>query len=119
IGLPGTSGFIGEFLALLGAFWTNVWLAAFAALGLILGAAYMLILYRRVMFGRLEREELMAIPDLSRREIALFAPLVLVVLWMGLHPDTFLEPMRPSVEKLVNDYHLALSSARSAAAALQ
>ncbi|MEA4837828.1 MAG: NADH-quinone oxidoreductase subunit M [Rhodospirillaceae bacterium] len=119
IGLPGTSGFIGEFLALLGAFWTNVWLAAFAALGLILGAAYMLILYRRVMFGRLEREELMAIPDLSRREIALFVPLVLVVLWMGLHPDTFLEPMRPSVEKLVNDYHLALSSARSAAAALQ
>ncbi|HIJ63465.1 MAG TPA: NADH-quinone oxidoreductase subunit M [Rhodospirillaceae bacterium] len=107
VGLPGTSGFVGEFLVLLGAFQVNSWVAAFAATGLILGAAYMLYLYRRVVFGKLTRDDLKSILDLSPREITVFAPLIVVVLWMGIYPSTFLGPMHASVGKLINDYQLA------------
>jgi NADH-quinone oxidoreductase subunit M len=104
VGLPGTSGFVGEILVLVGAFQRNTWVATLAATGLILGAAYMLWLYRCVVFGKLEKEELKRMPDLSWREIAVFAPLVLVVVWMGVYPNSFLRPMHASVENLVRQY---------------
>ena len=101
IGLPGTGGFVGEFLVLMGAFQVHTGVAALAALGVILGAAYMLWLYRRVFFGALAGAELKALADLNRREIAVFAPLVLAVFWMGLHPESFLGVMRESVDQLI------------------
>ena len=102
IGLPGTSGFIGEFLILIGAFKANTWVAALAASGLILGAAYMLYLYRRVIFGSLEKENLKSILDLNKRELTIFTPLVLVVLIMGIYPTIFLDVMHVSVENLID-----------------
>lgn len=101
IGLPGTGGFVGEFLVLTGAFQINTWVAALAALGVVLGAAYMLWLYRRVIFGSLVKEELKAIPDLDKREITIFLPLIAIVLWMGIYPESFLRPVGPSVENLI------------------
>ena len=101
VGLPGTSGFVGELLVLIGAFQANTWVAALAATGVILGAAYMLWLYRRVFFGQLTKDELKAILDLDRREVAVFAPLVAVVLWMGIYPDSFLNVMHASVDNLL------------------
>jgi NADH-quinone oxidoreductase subunit M len=107
VGLPGTSGFVGEFLVLIGAFSVNSWLAALAALGIILGAAYMLYLYRRVIFGALTKESLKRITDLTPREVAVFAPLVVLVLWMGIYPSTFLDMMHASVDNLVNRLEVA------------
>ena len=117
VGLPGTSGFVGEFLVLLGVFQVNTWVALFAASGLVLGAAYMLYLYRRVAFGRLTRDDLKSILDLSPREVAMFAPLVAIVIWMGVYPGTFLEPMHASVAKLINSYELARTAADAHAVA--
>jgi NADH-quinone oxidoreductase subunit M len=111
VGLPGTSGFVGEFLVLAGAFQANTWAAALAALGVILGAAYMLFLYRRVVFGVLVREDLKAMVDLSRREIAIFAPLVLAVLWMGIYPKPVLDVFSASVDQLVVRYQEARADA--------
>ena len=114
IGLPGTSGFVGELLVLLGAFKSNTWIAALIATGLILGAAYMLYLYRRIIFGLLKKDELLSIADLNKREILVFTPLVLVVLWMGIYPTSFLEPMEISITKLLADYDYALASYEAA-----
>lgn len=111
IGLPGTSGFIGEILVMAGAFRESTWVAALIALGVILGAAYMLYLYRRVIFGELVKEELKAILDLNRREVIVFAPLVLVVLWMGIWPMHFLGPIEASVVNLLEQYHTAVAAA--------
>ncbi|MBI5165086.1 MAG: NADH-quinone oxidoreductase subunit M [Magnetospirillum sp.] len=111
VGLPGTSGFVGEFLVLLGAFQVNTWVSAFAATGMVLGAAYMLLLYRRVVFGRMVREDLKTIVDMSPRELAVFAPLIVVVIWMGIYPPTFLDPMHASVAKLIDNYGLARAAA--------
>ena len=86
VGLPGTSGFVGEFLMLFGVFQVNVWVAALATTGVILGATYMLWLYRRVIFGELIKPDLMKMKDLSSREIAIFAPLIILVLWLGIWP---------------------------------
>jgi NADH-quinone oxidoreductase subunit M len=108
VGLPGTSGFIGEFLVMVGAFQVNTWVAALICTGIILGAAYMLWLYRRVIFGKLEKADLMSMLDLSPREVATFAPLVLLVLWMGIYPTSFTAIMAPSVEKLMGGYRAAL-----------
>jgi len=119
VGLPGTSGFVGEFMVLLGIFQVNSWVALFAATGLVLGPAYMLYLYRRVIFGKLTREELKSILDLSPREIAVFVPLIAMVLWMGIYPSTFLAPMHSSVAKLINDYQLAQTVADGASVALR
>ena len=110
VGLPGTSGFVGEFLVLIGAFRDNTWVALFAATGVILGAAYMLYLYRRVIFGRLEKDHLKAITDLNPREIAVFAPLLFLVMWMGIYPAPFLEAMEASVSNLITNYQQALLS---------
>jgi NADH-quinone oxidoreductase subunit M len=107
VGLPGTSGFVGEFLVLLGIFQVNSWVAFFAATGLVLGAAYMLLLYRRVVFGRLVREDLKTILDLDAREVLVFAPLVLIVIWMGVYPSTFIDPIHASVAKMIDNYELA------------
>ena len=108
VGLPGTSGFIGEFLVMVGAFQVNNWVATLICTGIILGAAYMLWLYRRVIFGKLEKADLMEILDLSPREIAVFAPLVLIVLWMGIYPTSFTAIMAPSVDRLLGGYQTAL-----------
>ena len=110
VGLPGTGGFIGEFLVLVGAFKVNPWVAALAATGLILGAAYMLYLYRRVIFGSLTKENLAAITDMSGREIAVFAPLVILVIWMGIYPAPFLDIMHVSVNNLLTQVDTALNA---------
>ncbi|NQW09758.1 MAG: NADH-quinone oxidoreductase subunit M [Alphaproteobacteria bacterium] len=117
VGLPGTSGFVGELLILVGAFQANTWLAALTATGLVLGAVYMLYLYRRVIFGALEKEQLKALLDLNRREIMVFAPLVLLVIWMGVYPSSFLDMMSVSVDNLITNYKVALGETGTALAA--
>jgi len=110
IGLPGTSGFVGELLVLVGLFQVNTLVTVLAATGMFLGAAYMLYLYRRVIFGKLTKKELFTILDLDRREIAIFTPLILVVLWMGVFPNSFLDPIDASVARLIENYHLSLAA---------
>ncbi len=115
VGLPGLSGFVGEFLVLVGAFKANTWVAFLAATGMILGAAYALWLYRKIIFGELTKDSLKAILDMGPREVAVFLPLVLISLWMGIYPNSFLDPMAPSVDKLIGDYNAAIKLARTAA----
>jgi NADH-quinone oxidoreductase subunit M len=110
IGLPGTAGFVGEFLVLVGAFRVNFWLALLGSMGMILGAAYMLYLYRRVIFGALTKDDLKSILDLSPREVALFAPLVVLTLWMGIYPTSFTGFWDSSVNALVQHQRTALSA---------
>jgi NADH-quinone oxidoreductase subunit M len=117
VGLPGTSGFIGEFLTLLGAFKTNTWLAFLATTGVILSAAYALWLYRRIIFGALEKPGLRAIADMGPREIAVMGPLVALTLLFGFYPAPVLDVTALSVKKLVANYEAALKTARQAAAA--
>jgi NADH-quinone oxidoreductase subunit M len=119
VGLPGLSGFVGELLVLVGAFKANTWVATLAATGVILGAAYSLWLYRRVIFGVLLKDTLKTISDMDRREILVFAPLVLVTFWMGIYPMPFLRAMDRSVEKLIADYQAALGATKTAALWLQ
>ncbi|HZT87188.1 MAG TPA: NADH-quinone oxidoreductase subunit M [Stellaceae bacterium] len=111
VGLPGTSGFVGEFLILLGTFRVNTLECFLAATALFLGAAYMLYLYRRVIFGTIEREDLRRMLDLSWREKCVFAPLVVLVLWMGIYPSSFLTPIRASVDHLVQQVTAATAAA--------
>jgi NADH-quinone oxidoreductase subunit M len=101
VGLPGTSGFVGEFLVLLGTFRVNTHAAVLAAAALFLGAMYMLYLYRRIIFGTITRDDVRAMLDLSPREKAIFAPLLILVVWMGIYPEPFLAPIRPTVDALV------------------
>jgi NADH-quinone oxidoreductase subunit M len=101
VGLPGTSGFVGEFLVLLGTFEVSTLGAFLATTGTILGAAYMLYLYRRVIFGVITRADVKAMLDLSPREMLVFAPIVALVLWMGIYPASFLKPMQASVANLI------------------
>jgi len=108
VGLPGTSGFVGEFLILVGAFQVNTWVAVLAASGMILSAAYTLWLYRRVVFGDLIKEALKTIADMSRREWLIFAPLIAMTLLVGLYPSLVTDLIGPSVSALVADYHAAL-----------
>ena len=111
VGLPGTSGFVGEFLTMAGAFQANTWVAFFAAFGVIFSAAYALYLYRRVVFGDLIKESLKTIKDMSRREKLLFAPLVIATLWLGVYPSSILDVIGPSVAALVDHHQAALASA--------
>ena len=111
VGLPSTSGFVGEFLVLTGVFQDNTWVAALAATGLILGAAYMLYLYRRVIFGKLEKEDLKSMMDLNWREVSILAPLVVLVFWMGIYPSSFLDLIHPSVAAIVDQTGHALEAA--------
>ena len=101
VGLPGTSGFVGEFLALVGAYEANSWVAFVCTTGIILGAAYMLYLYWRICYGDLEKEDVKAMPDLSIREFATLGPIAAVVLWMGVYPESFLAPIRDDVGVLL------------------
>ena len=111
VGLPGTSGFVGEFLVLAGAFKDNTWVTAFAATGLILGAAYMLYLYRRVIFGKLTKDDLKGMMDLNWREIGILAPLIVLFFWMGVYPCSLHELIHPSVANIVDHTNLALEAA--------
>jgi NADH-quinone oxidoreductase subunit M len=101
VGLPGTSGFIGEFLSLLGAFRANTMFATLATSGLILGATYMLWLYRSVVFGVLDKDDVKAMSDLSLREIIMFVPLIVLVFWMGIYPSTFMHPMDAAIHHVI------------------
>ncbi|MGE3770754.1 MAG: NADH-quinone oxidoreductase subunit M [Bdellovibrionales bacterium] len=107
VGLPGTSGFIGEFLSMQGAFAVNGYVAAVAGLGIILGAAYMLRLYRALFYGPLEKPDVQAMPDLNRREWLMFVPLAVLVLWMGVAPAAFKDVFSPLVAKIVEDVRVA------------
>ena len=111
VGLPGTSGFVGEFLTLLGAFKVNPNVAAAATLGVILSAAYALWLYRRMIFGALEKATLKDILDLNPREIAILAPLVLLTIFFGIYPAALLDVTALSVKKLVQNYEAAVKTA--------
>jgi NADH-quinone oxidoreductase subunit M len=111
VGLPGTSGFVGEFLILLGTFRVSTLYATLAATGMFLGVAYMLYLYRRVIFGTITRADLRGILDLSPREKAVFAPLLVLVLWMGFYPNSFLRPIQASVDHLVQQVTAATDAA--------
>jgi NADH-quinone oxidoreductase subunit M len=108
MGLPGTSGFVGEFLVLVGAFKISFWLALLSSLGMILGAAYMLYLYRRVIFGSLTKADLKSILDLSPREVAIFVPLILLTLWMGIYPSSFTGFWDASVGAMVERHEAAM-----------
>jgi NADH-quinone oxidoreductase subunit M len=101
VGLPGTANFVGEFLALVGAYNANSWVAAVATTGIILGAAYMLWLYRRVAFGESRNADAAAMPDLNAREWAMLAPIAAATLWMGIYPESFMAPMRADVGTLL------------------
>jgi NADH-quinone oxidoreductase subunit M len=101
IGLPGTSGFVAEFLSLMGTYQVSTWTALLCTTGIILGAAYMLYLYRRVAYGEIKSDEVAAMPDLSSRELWLLAPIAAVTLWMGVYPESFLAPMRKDVAILL------------------
>ncbi|HEY6917418.1 MAG TPA: NADH-quinone oxidoreductase subunit M, partial [Allosphingosinicella sp.] len=97
IGLPGTSGFVGEFLSMMGVYQANSWVGFVAVTGIILGAAYMLYLYRRIAYGSAPTAEVAGLPDLNKREFAMLASIGAVVLWMGVYPESFVAPMRKDV----------------------
>jgi NADH-quinone oxidoreductase subunit M len=115
VGLPGTSGFIGEFLTLVGVFRVNTWVALFAATGVILSAGYALWLYRRVIFGALEKESLKSMLDLTAREKLVLYPLIVLTIFFGVYPAPILDATAASVDNLVNNYSAALQAAQSLA----
>ncbi len=103
IGLPGTNGFVGEFLALVGAFESDLrWYAVIATSGVIFAAVYMLWMYQRVMMGKITNPANENLSDLSAREIVVMLPLLLFVFWIGVYPNTFFEKMNPAMEQLLN-----------------
>jgi NADH-quinone oxidoreductase subunit M len=111
VGLPGTSGFVGEFLTLVGIFQVNTWVALVATSGVILSAAYALWLYRRVVMGDLLKESLRSISDMTRQEKLIFAPLITMTLLLGIYPALALDLIAPSVEALVANFDTALADA--------
>ncbi len=117
VGLPGTSGFVGEFLTLVGVFQINTWVAFFATVGVILSAAYALWLYRRVVFGSLEKESLKALLDMSTREKVVIYPLAALTLFFGIYPAPVLDVTAGSVDALINNITVSLQAAQSVAAA--
>ena len=116
VGLPGTSGFIGEFLTLFGAFQVNTWVALFAATGVILSAAYALWLYRRVVFGALTKESLKGLLDLSPREKAIIYPLLVLTIFFGVYPMPVFNATAASVKALVDQVSISIDAAHTAAA---
>ena len=111
VGLPGTSGFVGEFLTLVAVFKVNTWVAAVATSGVIFSAAYALWLYRRVVMGDLIKESLKSITDMGTRERVIFAPLVVMTILLGVYPALVLDIIGPSVTALVTNYETALAAA--------
>ncbi|MCA0032684.1 MAG: NADH-quinone oxidoreductase subunit M [Mesorhizobium sp.] len=116
VGLPGTSGFVGEFLTMLGVFRVNTWVAFFAATGVILSAAYALWLYRRVIFGALTKDSLKGLLDLSPREKAIIYPLVVLVIFFGVYPAPVFDATAQSVKSLVTNVTASIGAAQTAAA---
>jgi NADH-quinone oxidoreductase subunit M len=114
VGLPGTAGFVGEFLTLMGAFRANPWVSLIATSGVILSAGYALWLYRRVVFGELVRPELKTIQDLNGREIVILAPLVILTIWYGIAPGTILDAFAAPTEALIKNYQAAITAAKTA-----
>ena len=110
VGLPGTGGFVGEFLTMLGTFAVNNTVVIFAALGTILSAAYALYLYRRIIFGALVKPSLQAIQDLTLREVAILAPLVVLTIAMGVYPKPVMDVTSASVANLIQQYKTALAT---------
>ena len=117
VGLPGTSGFVGEFLSLLGTFKANTWVAFFATLGVILSAGYALWLYRRVVFGKLEKPALMHLPDMTPRELATLLPLLVLTVFFGAYPAPILDIFGPTVENLIKPLNEAAAAAQALATA--
>ncbi len=115
VGLPGTSGFIGEFLTLLGAFKANTWVAFFATTGVVLSAAYALWLYRRVIFGKLEKESLKGMLDLSSREKLIIYPLVALTIFFGVYPAPIFDVMHVSVDTIINSISASIDAVDSTA----
>jgi NADH-quinone oxidoreductase subunit M len=115
VGLPGTSGFVGEFLTLLGAFKVNNVVGTLATLGVILSACYALWLYRKVVFGKLEKPTLAHISDMGWREMLVFAPLIVLTILLGIYPKPVIDMSAASVTALLDHYHHALGAAKSAA----
>ncbi len=113
VGLPGTSGFVGEFLTLVGIFQVNTWVALVATSGVIFSAGYALWLYRRVVLGDLIKESLKTIQDMTAREKWIFAPLVAMTLLLGVYPALVTDIIGPSVENLISNYETALANAPS------
>ncbi|MEJ1975402.1 MAG: NADH-quinone oxidoreductase subunit M [Acetobacteraceae bacterium] len=109
MGLPGTAGFVGEFMVLVGALEVNFWVSLLGSTGMILGAAYMLWLYRRIIFGSITRDDLRSILDLSPREIGVFVPLIVLTLWMGIYPSSFTSFFDATVGAMVEQHTAALA----------
>ena len=108
LGLPGTSGFVGEFLVLLSIFSINTYFAIFATTGVVLAATYSLWLYRRIIFGALIKDDLSEMFDLTRREIIIFVPLIILTIFIGLYPKPIINIIEPSTEKIVNQIKMKL-----------
>ncbi len=119
VGLPGTSGFVGEFLTLIGIFRVNTWVAAFATTGVILSASYALWLYRKVIFGVLDKASLKSMFDLSRREVAILVPLIVLTIFFGVYPMPVFNVTGQAVDNLITNYQAALSAAGKLALAAQ
>jgi len=115
VGLPGTSGFVGEFMTLLGTFKTSIPTAFFATLGVILSACYALWLYRKVVFGVLDKPSLAGIKDLTLREGVILAPLVILTILFGVYPKPILDMSAASVQQLVTNYNTAITAVKAAA----
>jgi len=114
VGLPGTSGFVGEFLALIGTFKVNIPVATLATIGVILSACYALWLYRKVVFGVIEKPALAGLRDLGRREILVFAPLVFLTILFGVYPKPVLDMSAASVAQLLENYQAAIAPRKAA-----
>jgi NADH-quinone oxidoreductase subunit M len=117
VGLPGTSGFIGEFLSLLGVFGVNNLVAVFASTGVILSACYALWLYRRVIFGVLEKDSLKSITDMTPREAVCLLPLVALTIYFGVHPAPLLDVFGPATDSLIKSIHAGVEAANAMQAA--
>jgi len=109
LGLPGTSGFIGEFLILIGIFQKSILVAVLASLGIIFAAAYMLWLYRRVVFGKIGSSGIKQMKDLNKREMYIFSSLVFLIIFFGIYPDPLLKTFGTSVDNLINNYQNSIS----------
>jgi NADH-quinone oxidoreductase subunit M len=109
VGLPGTSGFVGEFLTLIGVFQVNTWVAVLATTGVILSACYALWLYRRIMFGKLEKANLAGILDLSLRDKVILVPLIALTIFFGVYPEPIMTVTAASVDQLIHNYQAAIA----------
>jgi NADH-quinone oxidoreductase subunit M len=116
IGLPGLNGFVGEFLILLGAFHANPWAGGLATLGVVLGAVYMLTMYKRVIFGPVTVEANRALHDLSGREVAVMVPILVLIIWLGVYPKPFLDRIEPSARAVLARVDRPVATSRVATA---